>query len=241
MTPNSLLAARAMLLLLWGSLSCSRVTNASNSTDIPGSVASAVVRCTALATTDFSGIDDAPTRVTKSALVAANGNQPAFCRVEGYVAGRIGLEIRLPALGWNGKFIEAGCGGWCGLILGVRCTTALPRGYACVVSDMGHRGSPDDIDWAAGNLAAQIDFAYRATHLAALAGKAVTATFYGRIPDRSYFIGCSTGGYQGLMEAQRFPRTFRESSPERRTSMKQPQMCAPHGTCGPSWMSPAGL
>jgi Tannase and feruloyl esterase len=82
------------------------------------------------------------------------------------------------------------------------------RGYACIASDMGHQGASDDVLWASNNLQAQIDFGFRATHVATLAGKAIAERFYGKSPDKSYFVGCSTGGYQGVTEAQRFPWDF---------------------------------
>ncbi|MCK6371922.1 MAG: tannase/feruloyl esterase family alpha/beta hydrolase, partial [Gammaproteobacteria bacterium] len=62
--------------------------------------------------------------------------------------------------------------------------------------------------WAHDNLEAEIDFAYRATHVVAVAAKAIIATYHGRGPQQSYFRGCSTGGRQGLIAAQRFPADF---------------------------------
>jgi feruloyl esterase len=73
---------------------------------------------------------------------------------------------------------------------------------------MGHKGSPIAVSWAKDNLQGLIDFGYRATHVAALSGKAIAEKFYGTSPKRSYFEGCSTGGYQGITEAQRFPWDF---------------------------------
>jgi feruloyl esterase len=66
---------------------------------------------------------------------------------------------------------------------------------------------------------ALIDFGYRATHVAALAGKAIAAHFYSEPPNRSYFIGCSTGGYQGVTSAQKFPWDFDGIVAGRPTSM----------------------
>jgi len=62
--------------------------------------------------------------------------------------------------------------------------------------------------WAYNNLQAEVDYGYRATHVAALAGKAIGERYYGRVPSKAYFMGCSTGGRQGLVEAQRFPWDF---------------------------------
>jgi Tannase and feruloyl esterase len=164
--------------------------------------------CGALASADFSGVSDAPAQVTNSALVRATSNVPAFCQVQGYVAPQVGFELRLPVSHWNGKFIELGCGGWCGTIYGEECNASLRKGYACIVTDGGHKGRGDDGLWAQNNLQAQIDFGYRAIHVTALAGKAIVERYYKATPRYSYFNGCSTGGYQALVEAQRFPWDF---------------------------------
>ena len=170
--------------------------------------ADAASRCAALSTRDFAHIDDAHSHVTSAQLVAPSGSDPEFCKVMGEIEPHVGVELRLPAGDWNGKFVEVGCGGWCGMIFRQACTPALRRGYACVATDTGHKGTPTDAKWAQGNLQAQIDFGYRGVHVAAVAGKAIAASYYGRPPGRAYFIGCSTGGYEGVMAAQRFPWDF---------------------------------
>jgi Tannase and feruloyl esterase len=68
-----------------------------------------------------------------------------------------------------------------------------------------HKSTALDAKWAYNNLQAEVDFAYRATHVATVAGKAITARHYGRAHERAYFLGCSTGGRQGMVQAQRFP------------------------------------
>ena len=77
--------------------------------------------------------------------------------------------------------------------------------------------------WANNNLEAQIDFGYRATHVAAPSGKAISERDYSKAPVRSYFVGCSTGGYQGMTEAQRFPwrAVSRKRSPIRQYSFER--------------------
>jgi len=71
-------------------------------------------RCQALATVDFTQIQDAPTQVAEVDVVAARADDPAYCRVRGYAWPQVGFELRLPLDHWNGKFFEAGCGGACG-------------------------------------------------------------------------------------------------------------------------------
>ena len=138
--------------------------------------------------------------------MAATSEAPSYCQVEGYVAPQVGFGIVLPDTHWNGKFIEVGCGGFCGSFDVSECMEPLKRGYACIASDMGHEGSGGL--WAQNNLQAKIDWGYRGSHVTALAGKAITEHYYHQRPSRSYYSGCSTGGRIGMVEVQRFPWDF---------------------------------
>lgn len=168
--------------------------------------------CAGLAQADFSRIPDAPTQVTVTEVVEAPADGlPAYCRVQGYINPNVGIELRLPMQRWNGKYFQVGCGGWCGFLfdgpfLRERCDAPLRKGYACVATDSGHKGV--DLKWAYNNTQAEIDYAYRSTHVTAIAGKVIAERFYGKAASRSYFMGCSGGGREGLLEAQRFPQDF---------------------------------
>jgi hypothetical protein len=153
-------------------------------------------------------LPDAATTLTAAENLAADNQLPAHCKLEGYVAPQVRFELRLPSLTWNGKLLMQGCGGLCGNISSAACDDALERGYAVVATDMGHSGPAFRSLWALDNLPAEIDFAYRATHVVAVAAKALVAMHYERPAQRSYFRGCSTGGRQGLVSAQRFPADF---------------------------------
>lgn len=175
--------------------------------------ASPAEQCKALASADFSEIVDAPTQVTQAKAIEANGDLPAHCQVDGYVTANVGFRLLLPASSWNGKFLERSCGGDCGSTENHRiddpihrCEEPLRQGYACIISDMGHKGQGGL--WAYNNLQAQVDFGYRGAHVTAVAGKAITEHYFGDAPKHSYFTGCSTGGRQALVEAQRFPWDF---------------------------------
>jgi len=104
--------------------------------------------------------------------------------------------------------MAVGNGGWRGAIEGVACDAHLRRGYACVANDTGHRGTGGDGLWALNNLQAQVDFGFRAVHVATLTAKEIVSRYYAREAKKSYFMSCSTGGRQGLVEAQRFPWDF---------------------------------
>ncbi len=164
--------------------------------------------CKALVGSGFAGVLDAPTAITSANYVDASAGQPAYCDVAGYVAPSEGFGLWLPS-NWNGKFLTRGCGGFCGIVASeFACKDPIRLGYACLQTDMGHKSTLTDGAWAYHNLQAKIDFAYRATHVTVLAGKAIIAAYYQRPSARNYFLGCSTGGRQGMVEAQRFPLDF---------------------------------
>jgi hypothetical protein len=164
--------------------------------------------CQALMSQDFSHVQDAPLQLTEARVVAAQSKTPAYCRVLGYVWPQVGIEMHLPVSSWNGKFIEVGDGGYGGDMYLFLCEGPVRRGYACIASDMGHKGATALGLWGENNLEAQADWGFRATHVTALAGRALVRAFYAKPPSRSYMYGCSTGGYQGLVESQRFPWDF---------------------------------
>ena len=165
-------------------------------------------QCSALASVDFSDVEDAPTRIISAKQVASGNGNVAHCAVTGYVAPQVGFELKLPESNWNGKLLAVGNYGWGGGVNSAACDVYVGSGYACVASDTGHRGTSNDGLWATDNLAAQVDFGFRSVHVVALAAKAIVTQYYSKKADRSYFVGCSTGGYEGLVEAQRFPWDF---------------------------------
>jgi feruloyl esterase len=131
---------------------------------------------------------------------------PAFCRVRITVAPAIKMEVWMPTSGWNGDFEGVGNGGKAGSISYPAMSTALKAGYATASTDTGHEGNGET--WALGHPDLVVDFAYRAIHEMSATAPKVIAAFYGAGPRFSYFNGCSTGGRQGLMEAQRYPDDY---------------------------------
>ncbi|HEX7238042.1 MAG TPA: tannase/feruloyl esterase family alpha/beta hydrolase, partial [Gammaproteobacteria bacterium] len=136
---------------------------------------------------------------------------PTFCRVAGTIRATAESDIRfelwLPET-WNGRFMQTGNGGAAGAIVYDSLIDPLLRGYAVANTDTGHQGAGGDFAWAVGNPQKLIDFQYRAVHELTIAGKALAAARYGRQPEKSYWLGCSTGGRQGLKEAQRYPEDY---------------------------------
>jgi len=130
----------------------------------------------------------------------------AHCRVTGVIGTEIRFSLLLPDT-WNGKFMMGGGGAFVGTIDN-QASTTVNDGYATVGTDTGHQGKSFEASWALDNLERQVNFGYVAVHRTAETAKAILRHYYGATEKRSYFSGCSNGGRQGLMEAQRFPNDF---------------------------------
>ena len=135
---------------------------------------------------------------------------PTFCRVMMTLRpssdSDIKVELWLPAAGWNKKYQAVGNGGWAGVISYGALADGVKRGYATSSTDTGHVGATGA--FALGHPEKLIDFGYRSVHEMVLKSKSIVNTFYGAPAAHSYWNGCSTGGRQGLMEAQRYPDDF---------------------------------
>ncbi len=135
---------------------------------------------------------------------------PAFCKVTATLKpssdSDIKIEVWMPAEGWNGKLEAVGNGAWAGSISYPAMAAALAAGFATASTDTGHEGN--NAAFIAGHPEKLIDFAYRAVHEMTIAAKSIIAAEYGRGPKYSYWNGCSSGGRQALIEAQRYPRDF---------------------------------
>jgi feruloyl esterase len=131
----------------------------------------------------------------------------AYVELKGIIGDNIRFELLLPDA-WNGRFVMGGGGGFVGSVQnGAR--GSVNSGYATVGTDTGHESQPGYLaGWALTNLEAQLNFGYLAVHRTAETAKALIRAYYRADPAHSYFIGCSRGGGQGMMEAQRFPRDF---------------------------------
>lgn len=138
---------------------------------------------------------------------------PAFCRVVVQATpsadSDIRIEVWLPAENWNEKFQAHGDGGFAGYIDYAHLATSIFGGYASANTNTGHDAAvPTDASWALGHPEKLTDFGYRAVHLMTALAKEVIRARFGKAPQYSYFLGCSNGGRQALMEAQRFPEDF---------------------------------
>jgi Tannase and feruloyl esterase len=135
---------------------------------------------------------------------------PEFCRVAATLKpssdSDIKVEVWLPVSGWNSNFQAVGNGGWAGVISYSAMADAIRAGYASASTDTGHVGGRGT--FALGHPEKLIDFAWRSEHEMTVKAKDIIKAFYGSAPKYSYWNGCSTGGRQGLKEAQQFPNDY---------------------------------
>ncbi len=168
----------------------------------------------------LTGLALPDTTITSAAMVAAGAlvptggeplDMPAVCRVVAVTEPAVNFEVWLPLEDWNGKFHVSGNGGMAGVVSYGAMAAAVRRGYAAASTDTGHvrPGTGGfDASWAIGRPDLVADFGHRSLHLTATHGRTVTSSFYERHPAYSYYVGCSKGGQQGLMDAQRYPDDF---------------------------------
>src|SRR5581483_2537672 len=159
---------------------------------------------TALTNYDFS--------VVSARSIPATEKTPRHCQLRGLIAPQIAFEVDMPEA-WNGRIYMFGNGGFAGESLDYplhleQTATALQHGFAVTYTNTGHDETIEPLASFATNPQKLIDFAFRAVHLTVVTAKTVVGDYYGRRSSHAYFDGCSTGGRQGLTEAQRFPDDF---------------------------------
>lgn len=186
--------------------------------------------CAALATKSFSIVDEdtdphgdadrgkggrhrlTPT-ISAATWKPATATVPEYCRVEGSLVtgdekegfGLTRFGVNLPTA-WNGRFVMIGDGGFDGVVS--TSTARLDTGYATANTDMGHSATQYPGATFGTQRALEIDYGWRATHVTAVIAKGIIQAYYGAWPKYSYWDGCSTGGRQAAVEAQRFPGDF---------------------------------
>lgn len=143
---------------------------------------------------------------------AANVATPVpLCKIDGVIDKEINFSVWLPDQ-WNGKFVMGGQGGFAGKVESqpLAVMNALQQGYATAGTDTGHDSPGRGIDgaWAMGDVERIVNYAHGAIHRVTATSKSIVNARYGKAPERSYFAGCSNGGRQALMSAQRYPNDF---------------------------------
>jgi len=138
---------------------------------------------------------------------------PAFCELTVTLThpganDTVTIVVWLPTNTWNGRFQGTGGGGYAAGLFAIGLVPALTQGYAAAATDAGVPIDIADPGTWANDPELLTNFAYRSLHDMTVAGKEVTARYYGHPANYSYWNGCSTGGRQGLMEAQRYPTDY---------------------------------
>jgi len=150
--------------------------------------------------------------IISATVVPASGEVPEYCRVVGLIPPEIRFEVNLPA-SWNGRLYMFGNGGYAGEPLdnpgrqnGAK--RALGRGFATAQTNTGHDAAVEPLGTFASTPQKLVDYAFRAVHMTAVTARSLLQAYYTAPARRAYFDGCSTGGRQGLISAQRFPDDF---------------------------------
>jgi feruloyl esterase len=175
-----------------------------------------VLDCSALTGRSFTGVPDAPGQVTSAKLVTRKMATPVqFCLVHGEFAPHTKFQLLLPVSTWHGQYVQEGCSTLCGNVplsrypeTGYTCPAAYGGELALGADDMGHTGGPADGKWAQHSLLLRIVFGLTSENSLDQIAKAIMTAYYGQSPAYSYYDGCSTGGREALMLAQRYPDDF---------------------------------
>jgi len=186
--------------------------------------------------TDLKGLAIKDVEITKGEVVSAGamipvpyagtvGPLPAHCHLEGVIHRRkgvggeefgIGFALSLPTPdAWNGDFMMQGGGGGNGVVaypMGSSYTgekPALSRGFAVASTDTGHKAKTGPFDFSfIRDQQAYLDFAYAANAEVAEVSKQIIGHYFRKAAAYSYFVGCSTGGREGMILSQRYPTEF---------------------------------
>lgn len=210
--PQRLCSAGPMLLAIFLSIPAAQAqSQVQGYANLP--VVKPIVSCTALAKADLSRVADRPATIQSTEVIDTAKGQ--FCKVLGTVEPSVSFEVDLPVSNWTQRYYQGGCGGLCGMLsVGITnassCAPALNGEFVVAGNDMGHQaqmGSAGEAEFAR-DPQLRIDFAYRGNHVTAQVAKALIKAYYGQAPRYSYFMGCSDGGREALMEAQRYPDDF---------------------------------
>jgi feruloyl esterase len=168
------------------------------------------LNCSALASKSFGS----EVKIESATLVPATAQVPDHCDVRGTIWPEARFAVKLPA-NWNNRFYMVGGGGYAGQLSLPQMNAGLQKGYATATTDTGHDAAKEPLGTFAERRPdnpnadrKKLDYAYLAVHNTAVLAKQIIQAYYGSAPKYSYWVGCSTGGRQGLIEAQRYPEDF---------------------------------
>jgi feruloyl esterase len=150
--------------------------------------------------------------VLSASIIPAAGDVPEHCRVSVLIPPEVNVEVNLPSA-WNGRLYMFGNGGFAGESFEATNRAAnrargLRYGFATAATDTGHSAASEPGASFAVNRQKLVDFGFRSLHVTAETAKLLVRAYYSQAPTKSYFDGCSQGGRQALILAQRFPADF---------------------------------
>ena len=176
----------------------------------------ATMTCSALATLpSLVTIPGNPTSIDTATDVAASGTNPEYCDVKGMIAPQTHFEMKLPVKTWQGRYLQNGCGGYCGAVSAQSfpqpCDAELGGDFAMATDDEGHTsdsgiGGAGLFAFNSQNL--RKEYGYESEHALEVVAKTIIKDFYGVGPNYSYFDGCSDGGREAMEVAERYPTDF---------------------------------
>lgn len=163
---------------------------------------------------DLATIPHFPTSIDSASVVAAANGNPAYCDVKGMIAPQTHFELELPVSSWQGRYLQNGCGGYCGEVGAQQfpsCDAQLGGDFAMATDDEGHVSS-DGLGgagiFAFNDQKLRLEYGYQSEHALAVVAKKIINDYYGAPPKYSYYDGCSDGGREAMEEAERYPDDF---------------------------------
>jgi feruloyl esterase len=171
--------------------------------------------CDAIAgLTDLAANPQYPTAIASSTDVPASGGNPEYCDVKGMIAPQTHFDLQLPVTSWQGRYLQNGCGGYCGTVSGQTfpsCDAQLGGDFAMATDDEGHvtaAGLGGGGLFAFNDQKLRDEYGYESEQALYEVSRQIIKDYYGQLPNRSYYNGCSDGGREAMEMAERYPDDF---------------------------------
>jgi len=164
--------------------------------------------------TDLAANPQYPTAIASSTPVDASGGNPAYCDVKGMIAPQTHFDLQLPTSTWQGRYLQNGCGGYCGTVSGQTfpsCDAQLGGDFAMATDDEGHvtaAGLGGGGLFAFNDQKLRNEYGYESEQALYVVARQIIKDYYGVYPNESYFNGCSDGGREAMEMAERYPDDF---------------------------------
>jgi hypothetical protein len=184
-------------------------------TDPAQTIPAKLASCAAITgLTDLAANPQYPAAIASSTDVkAANGN-PEYCDVQGMIAPQTHFDLQLPVSTWQGRYLQNGCGGYCGTVSGQTfpsCDATLGGDFAMATDDEGHvtaAGLGGGGLFAFNDQKLRNEYGYESEQALYDVSREIIKDYYGVYPDESYYNGCSDGGREAMEMAERYPDDF---------------------------------